>query len=185
MAINPIVDAYDAIYQGLLANADIAALFLGGTNQSVQHLPNYHPANVYYATDPDIVSPNMADYPRARLLFMPEGDDNQDLQDTSDGSSLRVTYVVEVSTGHQIQTRLMLACWALWTFSANWQSLLFNAVQYNSKPCVLYAKPRRLAAEEVNTNDHKNRARGTDQWVAVWSLLIGFNFSTQDLQAIG
>ena len=188
---NPLRLTYDAIRTALLANKDIQYLFLGGVAASVptiQHLPDYDPEGSFYAPDPDLDSPSPADYPRAKLVFRPERrywrGQGQEMQDTSDSSTLRVQYIVEISTGHQIQGRLMDACWALWTFASNWTEYFNGSSQilYNGSPCVLYAEPCEMDAIQVDNDQHKHQARGTDQWVMVWGLNVCFVFKTADLQ---
>jgi len=186
---NPLKDCYDAIRAALLANADVKTLFLGGIDNRLARIPNYNIVATY-GNDPDIEVPNSFDYPRARLVFKPTGERwagenrGQEMQDTSDGSTLNVQYIIEVDTGHQLQGRLMDACWALWTMASNWDRDLRQVVKYNGSACVLYAEPTGMDVSELDTNK-KDESRGTNQWAVVWALNVGFHFRTTDLQTIG
>jgi hypothetical protein len=79
----------------------------------------------------------------------------------------------------------MDACWALWTFSANWQTFLYQNVTYGGNPCVTYAEPCEMDVLQVDNDQHKFQARGTDQWISVWGLTVCFDFLTSAMQSIG
>lgn len=169
---NPIISTYDAIWSLLEANTDFLAMFPNGTPRQVRYT-----TDLDYAPDPDMAELAPADYPRCRVV-MSKMDPNTE-NDSSD-SYLHVRYSIEICTGQQYQTAAMNATWAIYRAMLKWRSCVRDVVTWNGKPCV-----GDVDALEIDfTDQNRDRNRGTNQWITVWSIVVPLYFVTADLIAL-
>ena len=168
---NPISDASAAIWSLLATKSDFLALFPANTKHQVRYT-----TALTHAPDPDLDEANPADYPRCRVLMRRA---RPGTERDSNNSYLDAEYVVEVCTGSQNQTVLENACWAIYRAMLGWRTYVRDVVQWHSTACIYDVD----ATELEVTDKEKDRNRGTQQWITVWSTTVRFYFATANLLA--
>lgn len=168
---NPLDTADQQIWALLTAKSDFLSLFPNNTVHQVRTS-----TTLEYAPSEDLTEHAPADYPICRVVMAQAKPGTE--QDSSN-SFLDVTYTIEICTGQEQQSVLRDATWAVYRAMLGWRTLCRDAITWNSKSCVYDVN-----AEGIGfTDQNHERNRGTNQWIAVWSTIIRFHFSTADLQA--
>ena len=171
MAVNPIEDAYDALWTLLEQKSDFLVLFPNGTIHQTRYTSTKD-----WASDPNLDELADADYPVCRIVVRAA---RPTTERASSVSGLAVQYVIEIATGSQYQSVAFAACWAVYRAMLNWRTYVRDVVTWNSDPCVYD-----VDSEGIDFGDIKPVAnRGTKQWIPIWTTTVKFSFNTADLQA--
>jgi hypothetical protein len=168
---NPLTLLCDAIWTTLESKSDFIAIFPHGTNHQIRYS-----STASYAPDPDPQELAPADYPLCRVVMSKAKPGTE--QDSSN-SFLDVTFAIEIRTGQEQQSVLCTATWAIYRAMLMWRTKVRDVVTWNSKACIYDVN-----AEGIGfTDQDQERNRGTNQWIAVLSTTVRFQFATADLIA--
>jgi hypothetical protein len=169
---NPLDDLYASIWNTLESKDDFTALFPSGSSRQVRY-----DTAATYAPDPDLDELQPADYPRCRVTM-------QSAQPAKEGDSatsfMDVTLAIEICTGSQHQTLARAATWACYRAMTTWRAYVRELVKWNDAECVADFN----AVDNGFTDKDKERNRGTNQWIVVWSTVAKLYFQTTDLESL-
>lgn len=177
---NPIFDCYAAIRSLLNSKSDFVALF--GTYPNPHQV--YLDDQLYLKGNPDTDDLAKAGFPRMRLIvseLVPATERD------SSSSECEATYEIQIWTGVQQQRLVMDACWVIFRSMLNWRTYVRTTVLWQGKQCIYDVDARKVTIEWPELEGRgegsdKRDSKGYEQWLAVWSTVVPFAFTTTDLQ---
>ena len=176
---NPVIACYDALWTMLRSKSDFIALFPTSTPHQV-----VEDTTLTYEPRHDLNDLAPADYPRCRInVTQCEALTERD----SAASHLSVIYSVEIASGAQMMNVALNASWAIYRALLGWRQYIQQVVTWNGKTCIEDVDGHDTMFSESLGSWHqqfmaKTRARGTEQWLSLFSIKVTFFFTTADLQ---
>lgn len=170
--INPFVQVYDALWGLLEADATFCGLVRLANRVKYSTVSGVAPT-----AQPVKDQVQDGDLPEVRLVSVSA---SPHLQRTSNGTSVRRTYSLQIATGDlRYNDKLWPVEWAALKALSRWAETLL-ALEWNGKPgFVKLVKPADLreGKAEIDLN------RGIQGWSAIWEITVEMWFATADLQS--
>ena len=160
---NPMEQVYQAIWTILEASSDFTDLV--PTRNRLKHSGGIR--------RPGKDSAITSDYPWVRVLS--EGG-YVHMYRTSDGTSLRKRFRIEIATGEQNTSRLFAVEWAILRAMMDWKTSL-SSLTWNSKTYVVDCE----LLDHADTLDDSRSNKGIKGWVCVWVGEVEMWFTSSDL----
>lgn len=164
MPSNPLQLVYQAIWSMLEAQSDFATLVPAANRVK-------YSGTLIQASDKETLSPS--DYPYVRVLATAM---QPHLERTSNGSSLKVLWKIEISTGERQLTDLFAVEWAIYQAMAFWRTHV-EGLDMEGDGYVVLCRP---AAVRTQLGD-PTIDRGARGWSSVWAGISLIWFATASL----